>query len=125
MFGIPTSYINNQRFIISEFCNPGIINQIGHTPYMEAAMFDDVDMMHVLEKGGIHMDAIDHAGKSALLLALQTSCRHSAMHLIKNGCDLDIVDDLGQSALYLLLNTMDRDALKIVKKLLKSGTFKY
>ena len=44
----------------AECCNPDFKDQLGRTALMEAAVFDDVEMMSVLQKGGKFSAFVSH-----------------------------------------------------------------
>ncbi|HXV62165.1 MAG TPA: ankyrin repeat domain-containing protein [Vicinamibacteria bacterium] len=74
----------------------------GRTPLMLAVMEDDVETAERLIAAGADVDAADAYGRTALILAAQSSLE-SVRRLIAAGADISRRDDLGTSALSVAL----------------------
>ncbi|HSF16836.1 MAG TPA: ankyrin repeat domain-containing protein [Vicinamibacteria bacterium] len=89
----------------------------GRTPLMLAVLHDDVETATGLIAAGADVDAVDAYGRTALIIAAQSSLR-SVRLLIAAGADISVRDDVGTSALTVAVEAGRTD---IVSELRAAG----
>jgi len=91
----------------------------GNEPLVDAAKFDDFNLVISLIESGTDVNSTSADGTTALSYAVYNNNKRLADYLLlKAEADVDIVNDYGASALYLASINADPD---VVDKLLTSG----
>ena len=88
------------------------------TPLLQvAALSNQPETMAELMRGGCDLDAVDDAGQTALMAAIQAGCQPCAAQLFAAGATVDTRDKRGQTALILALRQEDSaSALRLIAK---------
>lgn len=99
--------------------NVEVIDHAQTTPLMHAVQTGNLNMVNILVKGGVDVNAQNTGGATALILASQFGQNDIAKFLIENGAIIGLADKQGKNALMwaaqsnqaeLVRSLMDRDA---------------
>jgi SMI1 / KNR4 family (SUKH-1)/Ankyrin repeats (3 copies) len=104
--------------LVAAGVNMEVVNTVGRTPYLEAALFHRLEVMRALAEHGANLRAVDNRGCSALHFAAQGDCCEGIDFCLEHGSDLNETAKDMQTALHF---SVCYDRLAASKLLMERG----
>lgn len=96
-----------------------IANNLGATPFLFAARYDNVDLLCMLKNAGANIHATDANGEDALMKAAQMNCKSVAPLLIQWGLDVRRKNLMGCNALQMASLTKSGEIAMLIRRKLR------
>lgn len=103
------------RLFLEAGANPNVFDARGNTPLMYAAMYDSPQLATLLLDRGANPDSVDTArGRTALMLASETSHVKTMARLLQRHARIDVKDQDGQTALAYAARRPDPEPTRLL-----------
>lgn len=115
---VADGFIPAVKLLLRHGADTEIANNLGATPFLFAALYDNADLLRLLKESGANIHATDAKGDDALMKASQMNSKAVAELLIQWGLDVRRKNLLGHNALEMAtLSKSGEIAILIRRKL--------
>lgn len=113
---VADGFVPGVKLLLKYGANTKIANNLGATPFLFAAFYDNVELLRMLQESGANIHATDAEGNDALMKAAQMGSKTVAPLLIQWGLDVQRKNLLGHTALEMAYQSKSGEIATLIRR---------